>query len=147
MADVAAQGPSGEPNDIVYRVTQLLEVAVNLPQTHGTVQLSETESPYRTLSFPIALPEAAALELARSEESGPRPGTHELFAELLAKINVDVIALRIVRLEGGTFHGELDVMTPRGRVVLDCRPSDGLILCLRQAVPAPVLVNEALFAS
>lgn len=144
-ADEAVGTTPNDPNEIVYRVVQLLDVSVTLPASHAVVQLSETESPYRTLAFPIALPEAAALELARSGSAGPRPGTHELFSESLARANVDVIALRVVGVEAGVYLGELDLMTQRGREVLSCRPSDGLILCLRQSVPAPVLVNEAVF--
>jgi bifunctional DNase/RNase len=35
-------------------------------------------------------------------------------------------------------------MTPTGRELIDCRPSDGLVLALRMPVPAPVLVDERL---
>jgi len=35
-------------------------------------------------------------------------------------------------------------MTPGGREVLDCRPSDGIVLALRMPVPAPILVDERL---
>jgi bifunctional DNase/RNase len=33
-------------------------------------------------------------------------------------------------------------MTPRGREGFDARPSDALILALRQVVNAPILCNE-----
>jgi bifunctional DNase/RNase len=35
-------------------------------------------------------------------------------------------------------------MTPAGRELVDCRPSDGLVLALRMPVPAPILVDERL---
>jgi bifunctional DNase/RNase len=143
--DDGAPSVVNDPNAIVYRVVELLDVSVTLPASHAMVQLSETESPYRTLAFPIALPEAAALELARTKGTGRRPGTHELFSESLARANVDVIALRILGVDEGVYLAELELMTQRGREVVSCRPSDGLILCLRQGVPAPVLVNEAVF--
>ena len=42
-------------------------------------------------------------------------------------------------------HAELDLMTRQGREVLECRPSDGLILAVRQGVRAPILLDERLF--
>jgi bifunctional DNase/RNase len=53
-----------------------------------------------------------------------------------------VIAARIVRYEGGVFYSELDLMTPRGREVLDCRTSDALTMALRQLAPAPILCSD-----
>jgi hypothetical protein len=46
--------------------------------------------------------------------------------------------------EEGNLLAELDLMTPGGREVLDCRPSDGIVLALRMPVPAPILVDERL---
>jgi bifunctional DNase/RNase len=133
-----------QSEDVVFRVMELLDVTVTLPATHGEVQLTETESPYRVLSFPIGLAEAASLAMARDGSAGARPTTHELFSEVLGLVNVDVIALRITARSEGTYLAELDLMSQRGREVIACRPSDGLILCLRQTVTAPVLVNELL---
>jgi bifunctional DNase/RNase len=130
--------------DLVFRVMEVLEVSVSLPAIHGLVQLSETEQPYRTLSFPIGLVEAAALATALEGGHEARPMTHELFAEVLARTQVDVIALRITGRAEGNYLAELDLMSSRGRERFACRPSDGIALCLRQTVPAPILVNEEL---
>ena len=37
-------------------------------------------------------------------------------------------------------------MAARGREVLPCRPSDGIIVALRQGVPAPILADERLLS-
>jgi bifunctional DNase/RNase len=73
--------------------------------------------------------------------------THELFARVLQRARIDVIALRLVGREDGVYLAELDLMTPTGRERIDCRPSDGLVLALRMRVPAPVLVDERLLES
>jgi len=136
---------NGEVTHPTFRVMELIEVTVPLPAQHALVQLAEKESPYRTLSFPVGLAEGAALVAAQEGSQGLRPSTHELFSEMLRRINADVIAVRIVDEREGVFHAELDVMTARGRELLSCRPSDGLVLSLRQLVPAPILVDETLF--
>ena len=132
---------------IDFRVVELIDVNVPLPSQYAVVQLSELESPFRIVSVPIGLAEGAAVALARENDHGVRPTTHELFSDVLERLNVDVIALRITALVEGTFQAELDLMSPKGREILACRPSDGFILCLRQSVPAPILVNAAILES
>ena len=62
-----------------------------------------------------------------------------------ARLNADIVAARITRYDGGVFYAELDLMTPRGREIFDCRTSDALILATRQGVRAPVLCAESVY--
>jgi hypothetical protein len=73
-----------------------------------------------------------------------RPMTHELFMQVMQQARIDVIALRLVGRDEGNLLAELDLMTPGGRVRVDCRPSDGIVLALRMPVPAPILADERL---
>ena len=125
-----------------FRVMNVESVLYDLTDSSPLVHLTEAESPYRYLAVPIALPEAIALNNAMSAVEGVRPSSHELFADVLRRLQCDVIAARIVRHERGVFYAELDVMTPRGREQFDCRTSDAFILALRQAVPAPILFAD-----
>ena len=138
--------PTPPESHPTFRVMRLVEVIVALPAVHATVTLCEAEAPFRALSFPIGLAEGAALATALDRSVGVRPSTHELFSEVLSRVNADVIAVRLVEEHEGIFHAELDTMTARGREIFSCRPSDGLILALRQAVPAPILVDDRLLA-
>ena len=128
-----------------FAVVEVTDVDVVLPETHAVVHLREAEAPHRTLSIPIGLAEGAALAGARERLVGPRPSTHELFCEVLARANLDVIAVRLIGEEEGVYFAELDLMGTRGREVVACRPSDGLIVAIRQRVSAPLLVDERLF--
>ena len=132
---------------VSFRVMNVESVLFDLVDPSPLVHLMEVEEPYRYLTIPIALPEAVALNNAIADVEGRRPATHELFSALLSRLQCDVIAVRIVRGEAGVYYAELDVMSPRGREVFDCRPSDGLILALRQSVPAPVLCAEDVLQS
>jgi bifunctional DNase/RNase len=139
-SDVVVE-PVGEPV-IAFKVMTVESVMYDLSDPAPLVHLTEAESPYRYVTIPIALPEAVALHNAVSDIDGRRPGTHELVASVLRRLQCDVIAARIVRYEQGIFYAELDLMTPKGREVFDCRTSDALILAARQTVPAPVLCAE-----
>jgi bifunctional DNase/RNase len=61
---------------------------------------------------------------------------------VLTRLGTEVIAARIVRYDAGVFYAELDLMTPKGRRVFDCRTSDAISMALRQNSPAPILCSE-----
>jgi len=95
----------------------------------------------------VALAEAQSLHNALIGLVGLRPSTHELTTSIIAHLQADIIAVRILRHENGVFFSELDLMTSRGREQLDCRTSDGIILAIRQPVAAPILCAEEVLAA
>ncbi len=137
-------GAAAEQRVVSFRVVSVESILFDLAESAPEVHLMETEAPFRYLSIPVGLPEAQALYRAVNELSSRRPGTHELMGAILSRLQVDVIAARIVREQDGVFYAELDLMSPRGREVFDARTSDALILAARQRVPAPILCNEEL---
>lgn len=138
------QGPDAARFTPTFRVVELREVTVELPATFAVAHLFEAEPPGRHLPIPLGMPDATALASALHRLETPRPLTHVLFADVLRRLQVDVVAVRLVGRTRATYLGELDLMSPRGREVVPCRPSDGLNLALRQPVPAPVLADERL---
>ena len=127
-----------------FRVMDVEDVSLDLPSPYPAVTLVESEPPMRALVFPVGLPEGTALAQALRRMNSRRPMTHELFMQVLQQARIDVIALRLVGRDEGNLLAELDLMTPEGRVRIDCRPSDGIVLALRMPVPAPILVDERL---
>jgi hypothetical protein len=141
-----ADGPpaAATPVGPSFRVMAVEDVALDLPAQYPSVTLVETEPPMRALVFPVGLPEGTAMAQALRRVPGRRPMTHELFMDVLQRAHIDVVSVRLTGREEGNLLAELDLMTPAGRELLDCRPSDGLVLALRMPVPAPVLVDERL---
>jgi uncharacterized protein len=131
----------------VFRVMDVVEVAVALPSPYPTVTLREAEPPYRSLVIPVGMPEGTALAHALYKVATPRPLTHELMVEVLQRLNTDLAAVRLVGRISGTYVAELDLVGIHGHEVISCRPTDGLTLALRQGVPAPILADERLFTS
>jgi uncharacterized protein len=140
----AATEPTVQPAPPAFRVMDVDAVSLELPSQFPSVTLVESEPPLRNLVFPIGLPEGTALALALHKMESPRPMTHELFVQVLQRVHIDVIAVRLIGREHGNYLAELDLMAPNGRERLSCRPSDGLVLALRMPVPAPILVDERL---
>jgi len=143
--DAGAEAPASEaPPSPVFRLVEVLSVTFDLPSPSPIIHLQEEEAPHRVLYFPIGLPEAQSIAQALEGTEAPRPNAHDLLHQLLDATASDVIAVRLVGAKEGTIIAELDVMTPRGREVLDCRPTDGLAVALRRAVPPPLLVEDSL---
>ncbi len=141
-ADAPDEDGAASRDTVVFKVLRLESVIYDLSDTAPTAHLVEAESPFRYLVIPLGLSDAVALHHAHVAIAGRRPGTHELMTSVLAGLQAEVIAARIVRYDGGVFYAELDVMTARGRQVFDCRTSDALTLALRQGIPAPILCAE-----
>ncbi len=120
------------------------DVSLDLPSQFPLVTLVESEPPKRSLVFPVGLTEGTALALAMRRMDSLRPMTHELFALVLQRVRIDVIAVRLTGRDQGNYLAELDLMAPNGRERIGCRPSDGLVLALRMPVAAPILVDERL---
>jgi hypothetical protein len=146
---LASETPGAEPVEVVdpdtlkFNVMSIESVLFDLSDSSPLVHLIEEETPYRYLAIPIALVEAVALHNALDRIDGRRPGTHEVMAEVLRRLNADIVAARIIRYDAGVFYAELDLMTSRGHEIFDCRTSDALILATRQGVRAPVLCAES----
>jgi uncharacterized protein len=142
--DSATEPQPPQPALPVFRVMDVEDVSLDLPAVFPAVTLVESEPPMRALVFPVGLPEGTAMAQALRRMDSRRPLTHELFMHVLQQARIDVIALRLVGRDEGNLLAELDLMTPAGRVRVDCRPSDGIVLALRMPVPAPILVDERL---
>jgi bifunctional DNase/RNase len=132
---------------VQFRVMEVVGVSLDLPSQFPVVTLQETEPPLRSLAMPMGMAEGVALGHALYKVPTPRPLTHELLVTVLQRLGTDVIAVRLVGRTGGTYLGELDLMSSRGREVVPCRPSDGIITALRLPVVAPLLVDERLLQS
>jgi bifunctional DNase/RNase len=145
---VAEPAPAArEGNEVavpVFKLMDIVNVVFSLPSPSPVVHLRESDAPFRGLGFPIGLPEAQSIALALDREKAVRPSTHELLSAVIVATGSDVAAVRFTGERDGTIIAELDLMTPNGHQVIDCRPTDGIAIALRQAVPVPILCDETL---
>ncbi|MHB8682191.1 MAG: bifunctional nuclease family protein [Acidimicrobiales bacterium] len=129
----------------LWRLVSLAAVRMELPGVNPEVLLQETAAPWRELRIPVGFAEGTAIAYAWRAIATPRPLTHELFATVLERHGIEVVALRITARQGALFLAELETTGPTGRQVLPCRPSDGIALVLRRSLPTPILVADGVF--
>jgi uncharacterized protein len=95
-----------------------------------------------TLPVFTGLYEGAAIERARRGVAPPRPQTHELFADVLARQGLVLKRVVIDELrDDGNFMAAMELQR-RGEALsrIDARPSDAIALALR--LGAPIVVAE-----
>ncbi|MGH7750328.1 MAG: bifunctional nuclease family protein [Candidatus Dormibacteria bacterium] len=110
--------------------------------------LREIQAPNRHFRFAVGLPEGVAIAYAWKRLPTPRPLTHELFAGLLEQFHVSLEVVEITASsEPSTYLAHLTLVSGTERRVLSSRPSDALALALRQRLPVPVMVEDALLSA
>jgi bifunctional DNase/RNase len=95
------------------------------------------------VSIVIGHCEARALVVAMEDEVFPRPLSYDLLEEMLEKLDGEVTRLVVHSLKDNTYYANLYIETPDGEWVLDCRPSDGMVLVTR--LGAPIYITPQLF--
>ncbi len=86
----------------------------------------------------IGAMEAMSISLALSQQSLPRPLTHDLMVSLLDTLDARMKALEIHSFNEGAFLA--DLLVQQGDTInrIDCRPSDGIALAIRTGTPIAV---------
>lgn len=118
-------------------------VVLNPSGTVPVVLLTDGTS--RLLPIFIGLPEAVSIRSALNREVLPRPFTHDLFIEALAKFGIRISALQIDTINEGVYYAQLVLVQHHQEVRIDCRPSDGIALALR--ADAPISVEQEVLDS
>ncbi|REJ82114.1 MAG: bifunctional nuclease family protein [Acidobacteria bacterium] len=106
---------------------------------------SAGEEGRRILPIWIGLFEASAIQMQLEGTEPPRPLTHDLMADLLESLDVQLIAVVIHSLEEGTFYASLRLQQGDELFDVDARPSDAVALALR--ADAELFVGEQVFAA
>jgi hypothetical protein len=125
---------------------KIVEVRVNgLILEHKSQQnivvLREVEGE-RILPIWIGLNEAQAIRRILSEESFPRPLTHDLLQLIVEGLKAKVARVVIADLRENTFFASVFVERESEVLSIDARPSDSIAVALR--AKAPIFVNEKL---
>lgn len=76
----------------------------------------------------------------------PRPLTHDLFLNVMGKLDLKVSRVEIISLKDGTFYAQLILQKDKTRIVIDSRPSDAIAIAVRNKTPvfiAEKVIEEA----
>lgn len=138
------------PSDRIPMLRQVVisGVSVNLPETFGRIMLVELDGNRRTLSIPVSLEQAGIVAGYLNGRKAPRPMMGDLLCEVMSAFDVGVEVIQITGKSNGVFYAQVTVTHTNGSPkMFPCRPSDGIILALGQALPVPILVDESLLAN
>ncbi|MCP1662305.1 MAG: bifunctional nuclease family protein [Methanocalculus sp. MSAO_Arc1] len=89
-------------------------------------------SDQRYLPIFIGLYEAVSINNAINGPPPARPLTHDLFSDTLSHLQCRVRDVRIDSIEDGVYYATMHLETSSGELAIDCRPSDGIALAVRQ---------------
>ncbi|MGC9436040.1 MAG: bifunctional nuclease family protein [Methanomicrobiales archaeon] len=118
-------------------------MAVNESGAAPTVVLDAGER--GSIPIYIGIWEALAIYNQLFSKVVPRPMTHDLMREIIARFDITVTRLQIDAIEDGVYYAQLYLKNRDHDGVVDCRPSDGIALALRS--DAPILVDEDVISS
>ena len=115
---------------------RIVDPITNMP----IIVLREIEGE-RVLPIWVGVFEANAIELQIENVQTPRPMTHDLLKAAIAALDGTVERIVVCALKENTFYAALHIVSPKGPLTLDARPSDAIALALRSG--ARIFVDES----
>jgi hypothetical protein len=114
----------------------MVDPITNMP----IVVLREAEG-QRVLPIWVGVFEANAIALQVENVQTPRPMTHDLLKAVIDQLGGRVERIVVCELKENTFYATLHILSTKGSVEVDARPSDAIALALRSG--ARIFVDEA----
>lgn len=110
--------------------------------TNAHVLILRERAGPRHLQIWIGRPEAEAIAAQLQGVARERPMTHDLMRALVVALRGVLRRVQVLRVQHGTYYGELHLERDGQLVTVDARPSDAIALALR--CQAPIFIHEAL---
>ena len=138
---------------VEYEEEQLLPVQIlrvdPQPRSDGSrVTLVLLRDPQdRLLPISIGDPEGSILMIALQRRELPRPLSHQVFEACIDQLggSLHSVVVHALNLKENAFHAHLRLQASDRLLTVDTRPSDGLILAVRQRAPVfvtPLLIEQ-----
>ena len=121
---------------------ELVGVRVEVPANTPVVILREQTGTQRLLPIVIGTPEASSIHAALEGIESPRPLTHDLLVEILAKLDTTLQRIVVTDIREHIFYAELHLVTMGRDLVVSCRPSDAIAIAVRTG--SPIFATEGL---
>ena len=99
------------------------------------IVLLKTSDGNKFLPIWIGHPEAAAILMKLQGAGTPRPMTHDLVTDMLARLEARVVRIAVTELRENTFYALVTVAVNGTEIEIDSRPSDAIALAVRAEAP------------
>jgi len=112
------------------------------PRNMSPIVLLKDNEERNFLPIWIGMFEAAAIAMELQEFKSPRPMTHDLIVDIIAKMQGAIEKIIISEIKEDTFYAVLEVRAKDSKetVKIDCRPSDAIAIAVR--VDTNIYVSE-----
>jgi bifunctional DNase/RNase len=114
------------------------------PYNQGFVALLMDDVNNEWLPIYIGSFEAQAIAMELDDVDPPRPMTHDLLANIISEMNVEVDRIVVNELKDSTYYAKITLVPEDGdeddEMIIDARPSDSIALALR--TEADIFVEE-----
>ena len=110
------------------------------------IVLLKTTEGNKFLPIWIGHPEAAAILMKLQGANTPRPMTHDLFTDMLEKLEARVTRIAVTELQDNTFYALITLAINGSEIEIDSRPSDAIALAVRSGAPifaADAVIEES----
>ena len=126
----------------MYIPVELSKVVIDENAEQQIIALREING-NRELLIAIGIPEVLAIDRSLKQIKTPRPLTHELLLKTIGALGAEIEKVIITTLKSGTYFAELHLLRNEEEVVLDCRPSDAIAICLMSH--SPIFISDTIF--
>lgn len=110
---------------------EVVGVRIEMPSNQPIVLLKEREGS-RFLPIWVGATEATSIAFAQQGLTATRPLTHDLFVDLLQRLDATLSAVHITEIVDGIFYAQLQLRDSAMTLLpLSARPSDAIALALR----------------
>ncbi len=96
----------------------------------------------RILAIWVGPFEGHAISLGLEEAWAPRPMTHDLAINLINNLQARVERVVITDLKDNTFYAVIHLVSGKGKIIIDSRPSDAIAIAVR--LKSPVFISTKL---
>ena len=142
MWPAAARSAESPPAVTATYEMEVLGVQAD-PQSGTPMLLLRTKQGKRELNMFIGPVEANAIAIPLQGLRPPRPLTHDLLIEVIHRLKATVKRVVITEMRENTYYASLVLEAQGQELVLDSRPSDAIVLALKEDVP--ILAAEPAF--
>jgi uncharacterized protein len=104
----------------------MIDPITNMP----IIVLRDAEGQY-VLPIWVGVFEANAIALQIENVQTPRPMTHDLLKNVIDDLQGHVERIVVSELKENTFYARIHILSSRGELAVDARPSDAIALALR----------------
>jgi hypothetical protein len=121
---------------------ELVGVRVEVPANTPVVILREQTGVGRLLPIVIGTPEASSIHAALEGIEPPRPLTHDLMVQILARLDTTLERIVVTEIRDHVFYAELHLVSGGKQQIMSSRPSDAIAIAVRTG--APIFATESL---